>query len=409
MKNREIVKNDILQWAFDNFCKTSRCNGLNSESIRCNYPNEDLQELIIELLEEDKVSLIAVEHDINPSIIRVGFVSKEQQIEYVKKNGINDDFCIYPSKTYLIKHYVESDSVSRLPFNKMLKLGTPHNKILYFEWGVLFKYYSDPRYNFDFSDYTGHIFSSEKLNEERRFAIKTFGVGKNKNGEHVVAVPLSELVYMPSACQIEWYSMLEPEQENCSVLNNYEDVLNGCWNFKDTIFRSILKELSNINKLTTSIWECSFYRKEYIEDKPIGFDLLYLPTKKVYYEYVSLLEKIVIHNISVKFFDYVKVERKNKNGTFKGTLNCLKEWLLIVNKDLIEDIHTPLDQLRKIRDPQAHEIYMDEYSLEFFTKQDMLSKDVYNALYTLRKLIQTHPKAEGVEIPYNRTEGYLMV
>ena len=96
MKNREIIKNDILQWAFDYFCKTSRCNGLNSESIRCNYPNEDLQELIIELLEEDKVSLIAVEHDINPSIIRVGFVSKEQQIEYVKKNGINDDFCIYP-------------------------------------------------------------------------------------------------------------------------------------------------------------------------------------------------------------------------------------------------------------------------------------------------------------------------
>ena len=50
--------------------------------------------MIIELLEEDKVSLIAVEHDINPSIIRVEFVSKEQQIEYVKKNGINDDFCI---------------------------------------------------------------------------------------------------------------------------------------------------------------------------------------------------------------------------------------------------------------------------------------------------------------------------
>ena len=228
MENKEKIKTELLHCTFDNYCKTRNCNGINSDSIRCNFPDLNLQEIIIELLEEDKVSLVAAEHDINPSIIRVGFVSKEQQIEYVKKNGIGGDFCIYPSKTHLIQHYVESDLVPRLPFNKMLKLGTPHNEILYFEWGTLFKYYSDPRYDFDFSDYTGHIFSSERLNEERRFVIKTFGVGKNKNGEHVVAVPLSELVNMPSACQIEWYGMLEPEQEKCAVLNNYVDVLNGC-------------------------------------------------------------------------------------------------------------------------------------------------------------------------------------
>lgn len=408
MKNREIIKNDILRWTFDNFCKTGRCKGLDSGSIRYNYPDEELQEIIIELLEEDKVSLIAAEHDINPSIIRVGFVSKEQQIEYAKKNGIGGDFCIYPSKTYLIQHYVESDLVSRLPFNKMLKFGTPHNKILYFEWGVLFKYYSDPRYDFEFSDYTGHIFSSENLNEERRFTIKTFGVGKNKNGEHVVAVPLSELVNMPSACQIEWYSMIEPEQENCAILNDYKNVLNDCWKFEDTIYRSILKEMTNINKLTSAIWNCPFFTKEYENNKPVGFDMLYLPTKKVYLEFVSLLEKIVVHNMNVKFFDTIGVERKNKNGTFKGPLNCLKDWLLKVNKDLIDDIHSALSNLRKIRDAQAHEIYNDEYDLEYFNKQYVLSKDVFDALYTLRKLIQTHPKANGVEIPYIDSNHYFI-
>lgn len=403
------IKEELLQWTFENFCKTRKCNGLNSESIRYNYSDEDMQKVIVELLEEDSISLIADEHDINYSINRNGFVPKDQQITYVKKNGVDGNFCIYPSKEYLMQHYAELDLIPRYPFNKLLKIGTPHNRIMFFEWGVLFKYYSDPRYDFEFSDYTGHIFSSEKLIEERRFTIKTFGVGKNKNGEHVVAVPLSELVNMPSACQIEWYSMLEAEQENCAVLNNYKDVLNGCWKFEDTLFRTILKELSNINKLTTAIWECPFYRKEYIEDKPIGFDLLYLPTKKAYLDYVSLLEKIVIHNINEKFFDSIGVNRKNENGTVKGSLNCLKEWLLKVNKDSIEDIHSALSNLRKIRDPQAHEVYNDEYDLEYFNKQDVLSKDVFKALYSLRKLIQTHPNAKGVEIPYIDSDHYLII
>lgn len=409
MKNREIVKNDLLQWAFDNFSKTSRCNGLNSESIRYNYSNEDLQELIIELLKEDKVSLIAAEHDINPSIIRVGFVSKEQQIEYVKKNGIGGDFCIYPSKTHLIQHYVESDLVPRLPFNKMLKLGTPHNEILYFEWGTLFKYYSDPRYDFDFSDYTGHIFSSERLNEERRFAIKTFGVGKNKNGEHVVAVPLSELVNMPSACQIEWYGMLEPEQEKCAVLNNYVDVLNGCWNFKDTIFRSILKELSNINKLTTTIWECSFYRKEYIEDKPVGFDLLYLPTKSVFLEFVSLFEKIVVQNINNDFFVSVGVVQENDKEKKDKTLQCLKEWLTIVAPSLLNIIHSAFYDLRKKRQEPAHVISENEYDMNFFVEQNVLLEKIFKALNSLRMLIQSHPDAKSVVIPFINTEKYLII
>lgn len=239
------VKKRILQWVFDNFCETAKCNGINSDSLRYYYPESDLQEIITELLEEDRVSLIAAEHDVNPSIIRVGFVPKEQQIAYLKKNGISGYFCIFPSQTYLMQHYTELDLMPKYPFKKMLKLGTPHNSILYFEWGVLFKYYSDPRYVFGFSDYIGHITSSEKLNEERRITIKTFGVGKNKNGEYVVAVPLIELVNMPSVSQLEWYNMLEPEQEKCAVLKDYLDNLEGCWKFENTIYRSILKEISN--------------------------------------------------------------------------------------------------------------------------------------------------------------------
>ena len=409
MKKAEKIKKDLLQCVFDNFCNTAKCNGVNSDSIRYNYHRKDLQEIILELLCDDSISLIADEHDINYNIIRNGFVPKEQQIDYIKKNGVGGNFCLYPSDKYLMQHCVEADLTQKYPFNQMLKQGVPHNKLFYFEWGVLFKYYSDPRYVFVFSDYHGSILSSEKLNEERRFSINTFGVGKNKKGEYVVAAPLCKLAEMPSACQIEWYSMLEPEQEKCKALKNYLDNNDGNWKFEDTIYRSILKEIANINKLAVTIWNCPFFRKEFVENKPIGFDMLYLPTKRVYFDFVSLMEKIVIHNINVKFFDSVGVERKNKNDTFKGSLNCLKEWLLRVNSDTIGYIHSVLSKLRDLRDSQAHEIYNDEFNLDFFSEQNRLSENVFNALYTLRRLIQTHPNAKDVLIPYTDSERYLII
>lgn len=403
------VKNRILQWVFDNFCKTAKCNGINSDSLRYNYPESNLQEIIVELLEEDRVSLIAAEHDMNPSIIRVGFVPKEQQIAYLKKNGISGYFCIYPSKTYLMQHYTELDLMPKYPFKKMLKLGNPHNRILFFEWGVLFKYYSDPRYVFEFSDYSGSILSSEILNEERRFSIKTFGVGRNERGEHIVAAPLCELAKMPSACQIEWYSMLEPEQEKCKTLKNYLDNSDGNWKFEDTIYRSILKEMANINKLAVSIWDCPFFRKEYVENKPVGFDMLFLPTKSVYLEFVSLFEKIVIHNINSDFFVAVGIVHKEEKEKKDKTLQCLKEWLTIVNPSLIHIIHSAFNNLRKKRQEPAHVIYENEFNLNFFIEQIVLVENIFQALNALRMLIQSHPDAKSVVIPYIDSEHYLTI
>lgn len=409
MKEPDNIKEELLEWAFDYFCKTIKCNGLNSDTIRFNYPNANLQEIILELLEEDSIGLIADEHDINYSIIRKGFAPKEQQIDYIKKNGVNGNFCIFPSKTYLIQHYVESDLLPRLPFNKMLKLGTPHNKVIFFEWGVLFKYYSDPRYHFYFSDYSGSITSSDMVRDELRISLRTFGVGKNKNGCYVVAVPLSELATMPSVCQIEWYGMLEPEQDKCKTLQDYLYNLKGNWNFNQTVFRSIVQEITNINHLTKNIWKCQMFKNDYAENKPLGFDMLYLPTKYVFYDYVSLLEKIVVHNLNAKFFDSIEVQSKDQNGNSIGPLGRLKIWLSSVNQALLPEIHTPLYQLRRERGKPAHEVFEDEFSMDYFKKQEDLSVEIFNALNLLKSIIQTHPNSDGIELPYHNTQNYYII
>lgn len=403
------VENELTQLVFNAFIESQKCNGISSSSIRNRYPNANLQEIILKLLKDDRISLIASEHDINCNIIRERFVPKKEQINYITKNGVDGYFCLYPSSKYLKQHYKENDNIPRLPFNSLLKRGFPHNKIFYFEWGVLFKYYSDPRFIFHFSDYYGEIWSSDEVNANNKIGLKTFGVGKSETGEHVVAVTLKELVNMSSACQIEWYNMLVPKQEKCKTLQNYLNNFKGCWRFEETVYSSILKELTNINKLTKTIWKCSFFKKEYEKSKLEGFDMLYLPTKKVFLDYVSLLEKIIVSNINGDFFDFVEVSRKDTSGKPKGTLQCLKEWLLKVNADCVSDIHSNLCQLREQRQEPAHRIYDNEYDLDFFSKQKELSDNVFYALYTLRRLIQSHPEVKGMAIPHECTEKYIVI
>lgn len=406
MKN---IENELTQLVFDAFIESQNCSGISSSSIRNKYPDANLFEVILNLLNDDSVSLIASEHDINCNIIREGFVPKKEQINYIIKNGVDGYFCLYPSCKYLRQHYKEKDIIPRLPFNSLLKQGSPHNKIFYFEWGVLFKYFSDPRFSFRFSDYFGKIWSSDEVNANNTIGLETFGVGKSENGEHVVAVALKELVNMSSRCQIEWYNMLVPEQEKCKTLRNYLDNLNGCWKFEETVYTSILKEIKNINMLTKTIWGCSFFKKEYEKKALEGFDMLYLPTKKVFLDYVSLLEKIVVSNINSKFFDSVAVNRKDAHGKSKGTLQCLKEWLLDVNPDCVTDVHSNLYDLRDKRQEPAHEVFDNRYDQKFFSEQEELSINIFCALNTLRRLIQSHPKAKGMAIPHENTEKFIII
>ena len=137
--------------------------------------------------------------------------------------------------------------------------------------------------------------------------------------------------------------------------------------------------------------------------------MLYIPTKKVYYDFISLLEKIVVHNINMEFYDKVGIKTIDEKDNKKGSLLCLKEWLQQVSPVSVKDIHFPLKELTVKRQLPAHEIYDDEYDINYFDKQEAFSIAVFKALNTLRRLIQSHPKANGVDIPCKNTERYLMI
>lgn len=408
MKEIERIEIDLLKAVFDNFKESTDCNGLASYNLNVDASDDCLLAAINILIKEDKISLLASEHDGNPHIIRFGFASKEEQIGFLKENGFNKTFCLYPSSLYLLDN-IGVDLIPKYPFQYMMKTGTPQFKAYYFEWGVLYKYFSDPRYKFSFSDYIGKIESTGDVSPESYINLRTFGVGMDENGNRVVVAFPRDLKNMSSACQIEWKSKMVPNQEQCMILDSYEaNLFEGCWNFPQTVYRSLVQEMSNINQLTMTIWSANFFRKEFDQNKPVDFDMIYIPTYKVYMDYISLLEKIVVSNINDSFFDAVGWPRYDKDGKIKGTLVCLKEFLQKVNPNIENEITSPLKTVRNLRQSPAHKIEENSYNIRFLNQQHELTVKVFNSINMLRRLFQTHPKAKGIEVKYANAENYII-
>ena len=408
MKEIELIEYELLKIVFDNFKESTDCNGLASYNLNIDATDESLVAAIVNLICADKISLLASEHDGNPHIIRFGFPSKDEQIAFLNENGFNKYFCLYPSSSYLSNN-IETDLIPKFPFQYMMKTGTAQFKACYFEWGVLYKYFSDPRYKFSFSDYIGRIESSDDVPPKSSINLRTFGIGKDENGNRVVVAFPRDLNNMSSACQIEWYSKMVPNQEQCMILESYkQNLFGGYWAFPQTVYRSLIQEMVNVNQLTYAIWDANFFREEFDQNKPVDFDMIYIPTYKVYMDYVSLLEKIVVSNINDSFFDAIDWSRYDEDGKIKGSLVCLKEFLQKVNPNIENEITSPLRKVRRLRQNPAHKIEDNSYGIHFLNQQHELTESVFNSINMLRRLFQTHPKAKGIDVKYANPEGYII-
>ena len=132
-----------------------------------------------------------------------------------------------------------------------------------------------------------------------------------------------------------------------------------------------------------------------------------LPTLKNYYDFVLVLEKLLVHNISVKTFQkdvgvIRAIERKNDDGTDKGSLVMFKEWMeknVRANFDIDDVIIAPLKKIRKIRQSPAHEMYSNKYDLDVYEMQKALVNESYEALRAIRSLFMGHPLAKTVIVP----------
>lgn len=403
------IVNDIVK----HYTESNDFKGLaNYNLYRYGITEYEINDVLKDLIKEGKIAIITSRQDDNPHIIRFGFSSIAEQLDFFNNTKSNTSFCIYPTRALLEQVLTETSDDIKFPFRKMLRYGYPQFKALYFSWDVLYRYATDPRYEYEFSDYSGSITTSPNsgLRDDQIINLKTFGIGRDDSNSHVVVAFPRYLAELPSSIQIEWEAKLITNQDGCKVLQNYLDNQFRCsWNFPQTVYRSLLEEIQNINRITETVFMRKFFRKEYKKAELRNFDMITLPSNKEYSDFVLLLEKILVSNIDDKFFDTIGISRKDSEGNIKGSLKCLSEWLDEVCPQARNEIVQPLKDLRKKRQKPAHEIGNNTYDSKLVEEQQKLTEPVFWSLFKLRKLLQSHPKANNINLEHDKTNEFIII
>lgn len=400
-----MQKEQLIKKIIDYYLNSGDFNGINNSMI-----DESDKKTLISLIEDDCIFVISDKDVLNPHIYSFELnLSKKHQIDNLVK--WNNQFCVYPTEKALEK--LEDDFAS--PYTALLKKGKPQFKIIYFDIEILERYINNPKYTIVDYGYKGMIcIKNEYWNEDSDSEyIKEYGMAY-QNGtifNRAVGVFLRDLSRLSPKIQMLWKGFEHKEQQDYRISEGFiKNSVYGAWVTTHWIFDAVLEEMNIINLMCRQIGiPCLFiqtYSARY-DEKPTGYTNILLPTLKNYDDFTMLIEKMIIHNISIKTFMQdamlIKaIDRKDESGRNKGSLTMLKEWLdsnVGASFDIDKVIIKPLKKIRKDRQRPAHEIYDNEFDISVYAKQKHLMRDVYFALKGIRVLLMGHPLAKSVEIP----------
>jgi len=422
----------IEELVFSFFCESTDFNGIGLRSIseRLELDYKDSIDKVKELVKE---GVVGVQSSTNPHIIGFTHHAIEPQLDILENaKGIgvskqafgnfeihteNTEYpiCIYPTKEYLEKNRDLSE-FGYAKYKTALALAEPQLSFRFFETDVLERYSNDPRFDFEFHDFSGSISckydesGNPILREEDQIFLKSFGLGFDSQSDRVIAVLLCDLGRLSSEHQVYW-STKEIPASKCKVLSDYYDnVIRGGWITARSVFSALIEEINAIYRLTSSIFGVPLFRKELEGDnRPRNFTFFFAPTTKNYYEFINLLDKYLSENINKSFFDG-KIELEERKPidentferTHKGTLRLLEEWICkafnYADESITTEIMKPLKRVRKERQYPAHKVIDNNYDFSLIELQKEIMEDCYLSIGSIRRNLQTHPNAGHVEL-----------
>ncbi|MDJ4921045.1 hypothetical protein LEJ48_03245 [Salmonella enterica] len=422
----------IQNLVFSFFCESADFNGIGLRSIseRLGLDYKDSIDKIKSLVKD---GIIDIQSSTNPHIIGFSHHAIKSQLDilehakgivFTKQNfgGINIvtenteyPICVYPTKEYLEKNRNISE-FGYAKYKTALALAEPQLTFRFFETDVLERYSNDPRFDFEFNDFSGSISckydesGNPILREEDQIFLKSFGLGFDAKSDRVIAVLLRDLGRLSSEHQVYWSTKEIPTSE-CKVLSYYYDnVIRGGWITARSVFYALIDEINAIHKITSSIFGISLFRKELDGDnRPKNFTFFFTPTTKNYYEFINLLDKYLSENINKPFFegkidleDRKSIDENTFERSYKGTLRLLEEWINKVfnysDESIPKEIMTPLKKVRKERQNPAHKIIDNNYDPSLIKLQKEIMESCYLSISSIRRNLQTHPQAGAVEL-----------
>ena len=386
---------NLLKTIIDYYLNSSEFNGIPVGSIPDFDPHE--AEVLIK-----RNMLEAISNDLNPYI---KFFNAAQAIETQMKNIQREDCCLYPTPWALAG--IPKDQNRK--YKALLQSGWGQFEIIYFDVDVLELYFNNPQYLITDMGYRGQIDVRDECTDDNLEWIKDYGIayGPNKETDKAIGVFIRDLAFLSEKAQMRWASHEKENQAQWQVNGSfYKNLILGEWIDTVWVFDALLEEQVIINSICDRIGIHHIFTKTWKKsncERPEGYRLILIPTRKNYFDFVSVLEKIVANNISSKAFTC----QQNKTRAItpekdEGTISLLGKWLIANgrNQQIVEEhVIAPLKHIRKVRQTPAHEFIDNKYDTMVYIEQNQIVEKAYEAISCLRIMLSTHPLAKDVEIP----------
>lgn len=413
MSDRDCLIKEIV-----NYYLTSRdYNGLPIYSM----DNCDTS-LLCELIDDNLIEVLSSDDVLNPHI-KAFNVQVDKELQKKRLLSHPDHCVLYPTQYGLSTIDVDYS----VPYSALMRKGAPQFDIIYFNIEILERYANNPMFFIIDAGYRGSICPEDQYRENDDIDyeyIRDYGMAyiDGEKLRRAIGVFVCDLAKLSPQKQLLWKGFELDNQDDCHIHPGFiKNLILGEWVTEAWVFHAIIDEMTIINKICETIGIPQLFNHTYgthFTEMPEGFRNILLPTKKNYYDFILVLEKLLVHNISYKTFTHkgfnVKtISRKDNAGNDKGSLQMLLEWLCInttADKDKIQEfIIAPLKTIRKIRQTPAHEFSPNDYDIDYYQKQFDLVNSAYSSIKCLRELLHSHPYGKTVTLPDYFCDGTTIV
>ena len=294
-------------------------------------------------------------------------------------------------------------------YTRKLTNGECSYKLVYFEADLLRNIIDDSRYvicnnSFKYNiSITEEYDNDETLDEKFKFILDNVGLGFDENNERIFAVLLKELSELHPEMQ-KRFSVYEVKKKTYIDPSYIKSMNDGEWP-DPSLFSAILYQIEQINNLCSNN-DVTLFKSDYKNKPPIEFNILVLPTKKEYDNFIKVFDIMLSDNINQKFFEgqIDLIEFTNKDGTkekYKGTIALLKEWLgeIGVSQEIIQKSIKIIKKVRSQRSKPSHNIRENEFNIKYIQNQNNIILEVYNAF---RLLIDEISQIKELKIKHSR-------
>lgn len=366
----------------------------------------ELKQLLLPLVRAGVLTLNFGDQHLNPHIRAFPEPPALEQAAKLESTTQNS-YAIYPSVVTLQARVEGADYQGR-PFSLMLALGAGQLEFKTFDLAVLDHYRRDPRYLLWTDDI--HVtlsihdeaYESTTFPEKHKVLMQHFGFCYSEDDRRAVSVFLRDLDGLTPEHQQLWatYSI---DGEYSLHPDYYKSAILGDWGQGISLRDAFIEELKGINAMCAAIGWPPLFRIAG-EEPPPELAFLLRPTTSAFNEFVLALDKLMSENLNSTFFpDTIArhTERERPDSKIevqqRGSLALLKDWLTTHirtpdPKPLQEAVAT-FRRVRKLRQKPAHALDGNNYDEALFEEQRLLFVDAYNAVRTLRLILQNHPKA----------------